>query len=62
MIQARLQLYDCVKKGWVLDGFPETREQALALQAVGITAKHYGEYAYKEAYVVLHPIMYYVLI
>ncbi|PIK58709.1 putative adenylate kinase 8-like [Apostichopus japonicus] len=41
MIQARLQLYDCVKKGWVLDGFPETREQALALQAVGITAKHY---------------------
>lgn len=42
MIEARLQLYDCLKKGWVLDGFPETREQALALQAIGITAKHYG--------------------
>ncbi|KAJ8039275.1 Adenylate kinase 8 [Holothuria leucospilota] len=41
MIEARLKLYDCVKKGWVMDGFPETREQALALQAVGISAKHY---------------------
>lgn len=32
--------YDCERKGWVLDGFPETENQAKALQAVGIMPKH----------------------
>lgn len=33
---------DCVKKGYVLEGFPQTREQALALQSMGIHPKHCG--------------------
>ncbi|KAJ8299873.1 hypothetical protein KUTeg_021392 [Tegillarca granosa] len=40
MIQERLKLFDCVKKGWVMEGFPQTREQALALQSLGIYPKH----------------------
>ena len=43
IIEERLKLFDCVKKGWMLDGFPKTREQALALQAKGIYPKHVGE-------------------
>ena len=45
LLNARLQLYDCVKKGWVMDGFPQTRDQALALQAKGISPKHCGGYS-----------------
>ena len=41
MIKGRLELFDCVKKGWVMDGFPKTREQAQALQAAGIYPKHF---------------------
>ncbi|XP_033099160.1 adenylate kinase 8-like [Anneissia japonica] len=41
LIQARLKLFDCVKKGWVMEGFPVNRGQALALQEVGIAPKHY---------------------
>ncbi|XP_071801816.1 adenylate kinase 8-like [Asterias amurensis] len=41
LLSTRMKLFDCVRKGWVLDGFPETREQALALQEVGIMPKHY---------------------
>ncbi|XP_002735582.1 adenylate kinase 8-like [Saccoglossus kowalevskii] len=41
LIQNRLKLFDCVKKGWVLEGFPQTREQARALQTVGIHPKHF---------------------
>jgi len=40
IISKRLSLYDCEFHGWVLDGFPETREQALALQAEGIAPSH----------------------
>ena len=32
--------YDCARRGWVMDGFPETAEQAKALQAIGIMPKH----------------------
>ena len=44
LILERLKQFDCVKKGWVLSGFPETKEQAVALQAVGIYPKHYSEF------------------
>jgi len=40
IISERMQLYDTQKKGWVLEGFPETREQAMALQISGIYPKH----------------------
>ena len=43
LIKARLKLFDCVKKGWVMEGFPQTRHQALALQAQGIYPKHCGK-------------------
>lgn len=42
ILTERLKLMDCVKKGYVLEGFPQTREQALALQSVGIHPKHCG--------------------
>ncbi len=42
MVEGRMKMFDCVKKGYVLDGFPETREQAMALQAVGINPQHTG--------------------
>ncbi|XP_038046287.1 adenylate kinase 8-like [Patiria miniata] len=41
LLSTRLKLFDCIRKGWVLDGFPQTREQALALQEVGIGPKHF---------------------
>ncbi|KAH0617258.1 hypothetical protein JD844_029145 [Phrynosoma platyrhinos] len=40
MLEERLGDVDCVKLGWVLDGFPETRKQALLLQSVGIAPRH----------------------
>ncbi|XP_074646673.1 adenylate kinase 8-like isoform X2 [Tubulanus polymorphus] len=40
IIKERIQLFDCVKKGWVLEGFPQNREQALALVTAGIYPKH----------------------
>ncbi|XP_067937862.1 adenylate kinase 8-like isoform X2 [Watersipora subatra] len=40
LINERLGRYDCKRQGWVLDGFPETPEQAKALQAVGVMPKH----------------------
>lgn len=42
ILTERLKLMDCVKKGYVLEGFPQTREQALALQSMGIHPKHCG--------------------
>ncbi|XP_070532328.1 adenylate kinase 8-like [Ptychodera flava] len=41
LIQNRLKLFDSVKKGWVLEGFPQTKEQARALQTVGVHPKHF---------------------
>ncbi|XP_072176313.1 adenylate kinase 8-like [Diadema setosum] len=41
LIQNRVKLFDCVRKGWVFDGFPDTREQALALQEIGVSPKHF---------------------
>nr|XP_023484986.1 adenylate kinase 8 isoform X2 [Equus caballus] len=40
LIQDRVSEDDCVRRGWILDGIPETREQALMIQTVGITPRH----------------------
>uniref|UniRef100_A0A8D0G587 Nucleoside-diphosphate kinase n=1 Tax=Sphenodon punctatus TaxID=8508 RepID=A0A8D0G587_SPHPU len=40
LLQDRLSDVDCVKMGWVLEGFPETREQATMLQKLGIAPRH----------------------
>ncbi|KAL8578917.1 hypothetical protein ACOMHN_001879 [Nucella lapillus] len=40
VLKERMKLYDCVKKGWIMEGFPQTRQQALALQELGIYPKH----------------------
>ena len=36
IILERLQQLDCVSKGWILDGFPMTQDQATAMRTVGI--------------------------
>ncbi|KXJ18707.1 adenylate kinase 8 [Exaiptasia diaphana] len=41
LLKERLQNKDCISKGWLLEGFPHTREQALALQSEGIIPKHF---------------------
>ncbi|XP_006029862.1 adenylate kinase 8 [Alligator sinensis] len=40
LIQERLSNVDCIKRGWVLEGFPENREQAWMLQSAGIAPRH----------------------
>ncbi|XP_072286576.1 adenylate kinase 8 isoform X2 [Pyxicephalus adspersus] len=40
IIQERLSKVDCVKQGWVLEGFPRTREQGLLLQMSGSSPYH----------------------
>ncbi|XP_004713376.1 adenylate kinase 8 [Echinops telfairi] len=40
LIQDRLNDEDCIKRGWILDGIPETREQVLLIQTLGITPRH----------------------
>ncbi|CAH2316093.1 adenylate kinase 8 [Pelobates cultripes] len=40
LIQERLSKVDCVKRGWILEGFPRTREQALLLQMNGNIPDH----------------------
>ncbi|KAI5937999.1 Adenylate kinase 8 [Manis javanica] len=40
MVKERLQEEDCVRRGWILDGIPETREQALMVQTLGVTPRH----------------------
>ncbi|KAM4697107.1 adenylate kinase 8 [Rhinophrynus dorsalis] len=40
LIQERLSKVDCTKRGWILAGFPQTREQALMLQMRGIAPDH----------------------
>jgi adenylate kinase len=38
IVKERRAQVDCVEKGWLLDGFPRTREQADSLAADGVTA------------------------
>ncbi|XP_032904569.1 adenylate kinase 8 [Amblyraja radiata] len=40
LILERLSKTDCIKRGWVLVGFPQTREQARAIQEIGIAPEH----------------------
>ncbi|XP_050782596.1 adenylate kinase 8 isoform X1 [Gopherus flavomarginatus] len=40
LIQERLSNVDCIKQGWILEGFPENRDQAWMLQSAGITPRH----------------------
>ncbi|KAM9545893.1 adenylate kinase 8 isoform 4-T4 [Salvelinus alpinus] len=40
LIQQRLSKIDCVRRGWVLEGIPQTREEALSLQEAGVAPNH----------------------
>uniref|UniRef100_A0A673VTP1 Adenylate kinase 8 n=1 Tax=Suricata suricatta TaxID=37032 RepID=A0A673VTP1_SURSU len=40
LVQERVSEEDCVRRGWILDGIPETREQALMIQTLGIAPRH----------------------
>ncbi|CAG5136512.1 unnamed protein product [Candidula unifasciata] len=40
ILSERCQMPDTAKKGWLLEGFPQTREQVLAMQENGIYPKH----------------------
>ncbi|XP_058492611.1 adenylate kinase 8-like [Solea solea] len=40
LIQQRLNEVDCFNRGWVLEGIPQTRLQALSLQQVGVIPEH----------------------
>ncbi|KAI6076022.1 Adenylate kinase 8 isoform X1 [Aix galericulata] len=40
LIQERLSNVDCIKQGWILEGFPENQEQAWMLQSSGIIPRH----------------------
>ncbi|XP_075026720.1 adenylate kinase 8 isoform X3 [Calonectris borealis] len=40
LIQERLSNVDCMKQGWILEGFPENQEQAWMLQSSGIIPRH----------------------
>ncbi|NXK92237.1 KAD8 kinase, partial [Formicarius rufipectus] len=43
LIQERLSNVDCIKQGWILEGFPENQEQAWMLQSFGIFPRHVGK-------------------
>ncbi|XP_072521311.1 adenylate kinase 8 [Salminus brasiliensis] len=40
LIQQRLSKVDCVRRGWVLEAIPKSREEALCLQEAGIAPEH----------------------
>ncbi|XP_039620234.1 adenylate kinase 8 [Polypterus senegalus] len=40
LVEERLSKMDCIKRGWLLEGFPKTREQAVLLQEKGISPEH----------------------
>ncbi|XP_038638080.1 adenylate kinase 8 isoform X1 [Scyliorhinus canicula] len=40
LILERLSETDCIKRGWILVGYPKTQDQALALQENGIAPEH----------------------
>ncbi|KAF5901006.1 putative ATP-dependent RNA helicase DDX31, partial [Clarias magur] len=40
LIEKRLSRPDCVRRGWLLEGIPKSREEALCLQASGFAPEH----------------------
>ncbi|CAK8679207.1 unnamed protein product [Clavelina lepadiformis] len=40
LIKDRLKRKDCIRRGYVLEGFPQNRQQAIELQSLGIMLKH----------------------
>ncbi|KAK2838220.1 hypothetical protein Q5P01_015432 [Channa striata] len=40
LVQKRLNELDCFNRGWVLEGIPQTRLQALSLQQAGVIPEH----------------------
>ena len=40
LVKERVSKKDCIDNGWMLVGYPKTRDQSLALQRQGIFAKH----------------------
>ncbi len=40
LVKARINEHDCVKKGWILVDFPQTKEQTSAMLSNGIIPKH----------------------
>ncbi|XP_012929075.1 adenylate kinase 8 isoform X4 [Heterocephalus glaber] len=40
LVQERLMEEDCVRRGWILDGIPQTREQVLMMQTLGLAPRH----------------------
>ncbi|KAM9064217.1 adenylate kinase 8 isoform 1-T1 [Sarcophilus harrisii] len=40
LLLERMSKEECISKGWILDGIPETREQALMIQTSGISPRH----------------------
>ncbi|PAA93083.1 hypothetical protein BOX15_Mlig030341g2, partial [Macrostomum lignano] len=40
IVKNRLSIQDCNRKGWVMSGFPQTRDQAVALQTAGVIPDH----------------------
>ncbi|XP_048859571.1 adenylate kinase 8 isoform X2 [Brienomyrus brachyistius] len=40
LIQLRLSKVDCIRRGWVLEGIPHSRQEALLLQEFGISPDH----------------------
>ncbi|XP_046844873.1 adenylate kinase 8-like [Xenia sp. Carnegie-2017] len=41
MIKEQLKKTNCIEKGWIIEGFPSNRSQALAMQIAGIIPKHF---------------------
>jgi adenylate kinase family enzyme len=42
LVMQRLQEPDVAARGYVLEGFPRTKEQAMAMQMKGILPTHFG--------------------
>lgn len=43
LINERLKKNDCLRRGYILEGFPENRTQAFGLQSLGVMPQHVGK-------------------
>lgn len=48
LLKERLGQLDCVSRGWVLHGYPRTREQAEALERCGFTPNRFVYFLFFE--------------